>query len=384
MISALLQLSLCAFGPWLAMYLQQRVALVRTLGAVFLCYLMGIVVANWPGFSPWEPVLRGSLAATVIIALPLILLSTDLRKWARLSIPTILGFGAAAVSAMLVGAILRVAFIPYLPEAGKIAAMTSAVYVGGVPNMVAVKAALGVSDELFDLTLLAETLVGGLYFLFLLSAAGKVYSKLLPPFERTLGEELLADSLDEARQYEAVEEFHLPTEPWTWKQVGLALACSAGIVGVSAGGAFLAPHGFFQPALFLLLTTVALALSFVDRLRTLPMSHETGHYLLLVFCTAAGMSADLAKMAETSVAVIAFVALHMVGMVALHTFLCKRLGVDRDTALITSVAAIYGPPFIGPVAEAIDNREVEVSGVIAGSVGLAIGNYVGLLMGWLL
>jgi uncharacterized membrane protein len=58
--------------------------------------------------------------------------------------------------------------------------------------------------------------------------------------------------------------------------------------------------------------------------------------------------------------------------------------VDTDTVVITSTAAVFGPPFVGPVAAAINNREIVVSGMTTGVVGLALGNYVGLAVAYLL
>jgi uncharacterized membrane protein len=52
--------------------------------------------------------------------------------------------------------------------------------------------------------------------------------------------------------------------------------------------------------------------------------------------------------------------------------------------LITSTAGIFGPAFIGPVAERLRNREVIVPGLTCGLVGYAIGNYLGFAVAWLL
>lgn len=58
--------------------------------------------------------------------------------------------------------------------------------------------------------------------------------------------------------------------------------------------------------------------------------------------------------------------------------LSKAFHIDADTALITSTAGIYGPAFIVPVADAMDNREVVLPGLICGIIGYAIGNYLGI------
>ena len=52
--------------------------------------------------------------------------------------------------------------------------------------------------------------------------------------------------------------------------------------------------------------------------------------------------------------------------------------------IITSTAAIYGPAFIGPVANAIKNRDMIVPGITMGLLGYAIGNYIGIGIAMLL
>ena len=64
--------------------------------------------------------------------------------------------------------------------------------------------------------------------------------------------------------------------------------------------------------------------------------------------------------------------------------MCRIFKVDVDTAIITSTASIYGAPFIIPVADAIKNREVIVSGLTTSMVGYAVGNYLGIIMGKIL
>ena len=58
--------------------------------------------------------------------------------------------------------------------------------------------------------------------------------------------------------------------------------------------------------------------------------------------------------------------------------------IDRDTVIIASTAAIFGPAFIGPVANAIGNRDIIAMGIALGLIGYAIGNYFGLGLAYLL
>lgn len=61
---------------------------------------------------------------------------------------------------------------------------------------------------------------------------------------------------------------------------------------------------------------------------------------------------------------------------------CALFRVDRDTCVITSTPALYGPAFVAPVALRLGNRVLVAPGVTAGIVGLAAGNYLGLGLAW--
>ena len=73
----------------------------------------------------------------------------------------------------------------------------------------------------------------------------------------------------------------------------------------------------------------------------------------------------------------------MVGSILLHYLLAFFFRIDRDTTIITSTAAIYGPAFVGPIAEVLKNRAVVISGLTTGLVGYAVGNYLGLGLAYL-
>jgi uncharacterized membrane protein len=72
------------------------------------------------------------------------------------------------------------------------------------------------------------------------------------------------------------------------------------------------------------------------------------------------------------------------GSVILHYLLCKIFKIDRDTAVITSVAGIFGPPFVPLIADRFENKAMIVPGMTTGLIGFAIGNYLGMAIAFLL
>ena len=68
----------------------------------------------------------------------------------------------------------------------------------------------------------------------------------------------------------------------------------------------------------------------------------------------------------------------------LHAILSKFAKVDSDTMIVTSVSAICSPPFVPVVAASLNNNAVLISGLTTGIIGYAIGNYLGVLMHFIL
>lgn len=130
------------------------------------------------------------------------------------------------------------------------------------------------------------------------------------------------------------------------------------------------------------LTTFAVGLSFLRPIRNFKGTHELGDYFLLVFCVAVGAMADIEHIVSASGPILLFCAFVMFGSIFFHLLLCKLFKIDRDTAVITSAAGIFGPAFIPPISKALKNPSVLVSGMTTGLIGYAIGNYLGLSLAY--
>ena len=89
--------------PALAIYLCYRFPAVNKLGTVILCYLVGITIGNL-GILPqgFDMVQKNLAEVSVVLAIPLLLYSMDIRKWSRLAGRTILSFFLATVSIIII------------------------------------------------------------------------------------------------------------------------------------------------------------------------------------------------------------------------------------------------------------------------------------------
>ena len=67
-----------------------------------------------------------------------------------------------------------------------------------------------------------------------------------------------------------------------------------------------------------------------------------------------------------------------------HILLAIIFRVDVDSFIICSVANVMGPPFIGQACSSIKNKTLIPVGISLGLLGLAIANYIGILISYLL
>jgi uncharacterized membrane protein len=137
--------------------------------------------------------------------------------------------------------------------------------------------------------------------------------------------------------------------------------------------------GEMQIAIVILtITTLGVISSFIKPIRSIPGTYDTGQYILLMFCVAIGTLADVKELLVASPNIFLFVGIAMFGAILLHYILGALFRIDVDTVIITSTGAIYGPAFIGPIAGVLKNKEAVVSGLTAGLLGYALGNYLGI------
>jgi uncharacterized membrane protein len=362
--------------PALAVFGANRNKLLEWMSPVVLCYLFGILLGNLPGWTPEADLANTFTEVTVLLAIPLLLFSTDFPKWLNQAPRAVLSFGLAAVSVMAVAAVTTLAVNQPDPETWKMAGMTVGVYTGGTPNMSAIGLALDVSDEKFVLINGADVLLSAVYLLFLMTIAQRVLRKFLPAYRRTgIAEETHGSGM------EADPLMAIRTRPGA---VAGALGLSLLVAGVTVGAVSIFDDSLPIAPVILSVTTLGIALSFVPRIRSLTGAYETGQYLLLIFAVAIGTLANIKEMAEAFSTVFVFVAIVLGGSILLHYLLAALFRIDVDTVLITSTAAVFGPAFVGPIAAVLRNREIVVSGLATGVVGYAVGNYAGLAIAYLL
>jgi len=365
--------------PALVIYLCQRFTPLNRLGSVVICYAVGILIGNI-GVLP-ENIFDTQdmlMTLTIPIAIPLIFFSIDIKRWSRLAGKSLLSFAFA-----LVGVVITVCAGYFLfrglvgGEAWKVGGMLIGVYTGGTPNLAAIGTALQIDPTVYVAAHTSDVAVGAIWFLILITVLQRVLLKFLPAFQSAGGEN---QSQDEVNFDSYVGIFQRKVILPLLGAFGIAI----GIFAVGAGLTFVVPKDYAMVVAILTVSTLGIAFSFVPAVRRIPMTFQFGQYLILIFCLAVSSMADIKELLTTAPAMIGFVAFVYFISVAIHVALSAIARIDADTVIITSVAALYSPPFVPMVASVLKNKEIVVSGVITGIIGWVVGTYLGIAIAYTL
>ena len=355
----------------------------QKLGVILLCYLSGLIVGN-AGLVPAQMFAVQALLSEVAVALalPMLLFTLDIRQWSKSAGKAILSMLFAIVSVVTLATTLFYLFrAEGVQTTSQFAAMSVGMYTGGTPNIAAIKTALDIPHARYIVFQTLDALSGGIYILAMLTFG-------IPLFRKLLGRPGLSTT-DTCASNEMLNEDYLPlTRAENLPQLASVFLLALFALGASLGLAELVKAVFAventSAFVIIFLTTIGMAFSLNARVRQLVLSYRTGMYLIYVFCFVIATMTNAADLGKASVSVTMFVFGTIAGSLLIHAILCKLAGIDGDTFVITSTAAICSPPFVPMMAKALGNPSIVLSGMTTGIIGYALGNYLGIALALLL
>lgn len=377
--------------------LTRKSKILGAIGAIACCYIVGFAFSTI-GLSgtSYDKGLTTTIAYVLVaLSIPLILFSIDLRAVKKLTKGTIIGYSLCIVAVIIVAVAMFFITLSFFPSVN-LSSMIIGLYTGGTPNLNAIGAAMGAESNVLSAANVSDTVVGGIYFLLLISVAPKFYRLVLnrkkKPLQTPVAMQMEESEAKEQPVLQNTEKhddykfgFSIKDKKSVFKLLG-AFGLAVGCLGVGALLEFLIEGTVGENLLYILLSVSVLgvALSFIKPIRQIKGQYTLGMYLILMFSLALSMSIDWSIFLTDILPTLAFFVCAQIAVILLHMLLCFIFRVDGDTAIITSTAGIYGPPFIAPVAKASGRQDLIAPGVICGAVGLAIGTLLGLGVGQLL
>ncbi len=368
---------LITFSEWLACRKH-----FRHLGSALIVILAAALLANLrvlPSSQNAPALYDGIFNYIAPLAIFFLLLDVKLKDLRQAGPPMLTLFGIGALGTMagvIAGYCLLAPQHHGVDKAFAVAGMFTGTYIGGSVNLNAVALQYGVakSGTLFAAINAADNIIMTLWI---------VATLLLPRFlqrlwpravaHRGASEHLAAANVAELETKEAV------------RVTDLSLLLALGI-----GSLFLSQQlSLCLPAIpyVLTLTTVALLLAQVPAIQRLRGGRLLGYFTVLLFLAVVGAYCDLAALIANG-AVAGILLAWVTVIVAIHALVTFGLGglFRQDWAIISiaSNANIGGATSAGVLATAIGRDDLRLPGILAGSLGNAIGTYAGILVAVLL
>ncbi len=359
--------------PVIILWLCQTYPFVNKVGSVILAYLFGILLGNSgilpEGAATIQDILSG---ATVAIALPLLLFSLDVRSWIHSAGKAVLSMLGATILVVFVAGVGTWLVQNNIENAWQFGGMAIGLYTGGTPNLAAIKTALDVDSTQYIMMHTYDAVNGIIYLVFVMSIGQRVFNRFLPKYKKSQLIQTELDSNEDINSYIGI------LAPNIVKGLLVALVISGVILGLSVGISEMLPKEYATALVMLLITSLGIGSSFVDKIRSIPKTFQFGMYFILAFSLIVGSMANLEQLVNINWSMMFFVNFIVFGTMLLHAVFCRFLNIDTDTFLITSVSAVCSPPFVPVVAKALNNKEIILSGLTTGIIGYAIGNYLGV------
>jgi uncharacterized membrane protein len=363
--------------PFIVVTFKDRIPFSHFLSPVVICYGLGILgsILNGEQNNSYHAISGYMSQISILVAMPMLLYgSSSIRTLSRFK-NLGLSFFLAVISAAAACLTVAMCFKNDWQSYAQTGAMLTGLYIGGTPNLQAIGFALKTDPNLTVQLTAADALIGGSYLILLTSVVPMLLSGILPGYKE-IGQ------MNSDERVKPIKEEGFKREG---RELIVLLLFTLGWLSFVLGILFLT-HLITNTALVLFIVTgVSIGASF---LRFISNKKETsfkfGEYLLLVFAISLSFQGKWSEIFKGGNTVLLITALSMYGSIFLHLVLSKIAGIDRETFLISSTAAVYGPPFVSQVATLLKNKTLLIPGILAGLCGYAIGNYLGLAVYYLL
>ena len=364
----------------------KRWTIVQKIGTVVLAYAVGIIASLCGVFHFADPAVGAAftkLQSTVMnvavpLAIPLMLFNCDFKLWTK-SLPKTTWALVTGLAAVIVASISGYfVFRNHVPEIAKVTGMMAGIYTGGTMNFNALGAALNVDRSVMAIVLAFQMVITTPYIFFLLGGGYKIFRKLLPYKDITHKGRMDEDEVET----NDVENYRGMFEKKNFIGMMKGLGLSICFLAVGAGLALLITGTLNELVVILTITTLSIIASFFKPVRELPKTFELGMFFILIFSVIVASMFDINSVNGGSLYIGGFV-LWIIGVsVGLHLLLCRIAKVSGDLFCVCQVGLLCSPPFVPPIAGAMKNKKVLISGIVVGLVGYAIGTYLGALLAW--
>ncbi len=362
-------IALAGFGFW-----SERYPWGRKYSGVMLLITAAIVLANLriiPTSAPAYDVVWDYL---VPIAIPLLLFEADLKRIVRESGPTLIAFVIGSTS-VVAGVIVGVSLFDLGPKEAELAGIFTGTYIGGGLNFAAVAEATGMQDDsMLAAAVAADQVITNLHFLLIILLAGIAWMANRYPTHHMDNAVVFDPESDGA--VHRIADLDI-----AGLMTALALAFA-----LAATGKIIADLIDMTDYSILVITLLALMIAtvFPRQVEKLSGYRETGNVMMFIFLASLGAGADIWKLIEIAPVLFAFASVIIVVHLVVLFGVGKMLKLDLAELAMASAVCIGGPASAPALASAKGWRDLLIPGLLLGSLGYAVGSFIGVsVVEWL-
>lgn len=365
--------------------------ITKWIGTIGSAYLFGIILAViiytvgemgldiMPSSDTGE--ITGILA--ISIAIPLLLFSANLMEAKKLSKMVLKSSLSLIISAIIVSSITFFIYGKTIGFGAELSGMAIGLYTGGTPNLNAIGNIFGLDATTIGVANLSDMVIGAIFYLFLLILSKPLLSKILKPSKETsyINEESIILNNEELEKSSSLFNKELLYRFLLALLITIIGALLGIIIWIMLGAEDGRMNDYLVPVMMVSVTILGIVFSFNKRVRKTKGMNTLGQYFILVFSFALASSLDFTKLEGLFGEILILFGIITVGVFILHIIISKFMNIDVDCTIVTLTAGVYGPAFVPAITKQIKNDALTVPGLIVGSIGYAIGTFLGSGLG---
>lgn len=377
----------------LAIYLEQKYAWASKITGCILATAFTLVLANLSIIPTDAPVYDTVWGYVVPLAVPLLLFNANIKKIWKESGRMFIIYLLSSVGTLVGGFTAYFALKGLIPALNDIVPMFVGTYTGGSVNFIAMSEQYAVPGKTVSAALVADNLLMVLYVFVLISLPAMAIIKKLyrQPYEEALKAQTEADkdkNKTMAAKYWGAKEISL-------KDIAFAIAIAFIVVTVStklagkisetfSGADFVSKFigGFFGNKYLLITTfTMIIATVFPKQMSSVKGAQEIGTFLIYIFFAVIGAPASVPMIIKESPLLLVFALIIVAVNMIVSLIFGKIFNFSIEEIIIASNANIGGPTTAAAMAVSKGWGALIVPGLLVGTLGYVLGNYLGILSG---
>jgi len=368
-------LLLILFSEWLA----ER-KFFKHIGSVLLVIILAAISANLniiPSSTNAPPLYDGIFHYAAPLGIFFLMLQVKLRELKLAGLPMIMMFligSATTIAGVIIGYEILSPQRHGIHLSYAVAGMYTGTYIGGSANLNAVAVAYGVNKDgtQFAAINAADNIITGVWMMMTLILPS-IFQRYFPRKRRIAAQfENLSDEELRTRMLQPANNIHL-------KDITLLLALGFGTMFISEQ----ITNYFNAVPSILVITTLALVFAQLPFVQRLQGTKLIGFGLVMLFLAVVGAYCDINALIRNG-SVAATLLMWVVLIVFIHGALIFLTGgflkQDWDIVSIASNANIGGATSAPVCANSIGRPDLQLPGLLAGTIGNAIGTYLGVFV----